>query len=251
MDSPVISPATEDARRPAWRIRLSLLACALIGSLFGTSSYESVNDQFEPVVRYPANYESLDGREKSMVRTRAKFEARVANEQIRAVVGFALLSLWIVPIFGLAGRIGRIYRPVTSALLAAPIAASLASAGLSYVLVPKFFDVSDAQTGLPLLLLMHWAIFGAIGVCCGLAYAAVHGERSLVFRCVVGGILGALFGALIAEIVNFVAFPNLRMFEPVPVNTLGRYLLNSIAALGIALGVGLIGVRRKRVRKAT
>ena len=117
----------------------------------------------------------------------------------------------------------------------------IAGAGLSLALVPRFLEVADAQTGLLLLFVTHGAIFGGIAVAARSGLAVGARERRFIVRCVIGGVVGALIGTFVFEVINFVAFPLLRMYEPVPFKALPRFDPCGDREWPVLIALGLAG----------
>ena len=128
------------------------------------------------------------------------------------------------------------------------VSGALVGAELSVLLVPVFFDVSNSQTGLPLLFLTHLTILAGVGAAGGLALGWSLGDRKVIVRCMIGGIVGALVGTLAFEVINFVAFPNMRTFEPVPVKTIPRIIMHLLVAAGIGIFAGRSAGKARLVR---
>ena len=170
----------------------------------------------------------MTGSERSIARAQVRFKTKVVVETQSGDGG-----VWNAR-SGIGGRpgthrcSGRRFRTRQSRgrSLIGGVSGCLVGAGLSMALVPVFYDASNSQTGLPLLFLTHLAIFAGIGAAGGLALGWSLGDRRVIVRCMIGGIVGALVGTLVFEVTNFVAFPNLRTFEPVPVKTIPRLIMH-------------------------
>jgi hypothetical protein len=67
----------------------------------------------------------------------------------------------------------------------------------------------------------------------------------------IGGILGSFVGNFVSEVINFAAFPLLRMYEPVPLKSLPRLFLCLWVAVGTAVGAGVAARKRRRETKTT
>ena len=78
-------------------------------------------------------------------------------------------------------------------------------------IVPLFFELSDATTALPLLLLTHAAIFAGVGAAGGAGLAWEWGDRKAIVKCVLGGVVGALVATLAVEVINVAAFGIVRL----------------------------------------
>jgi hypothetical protein len=248
-EPPTGAPVTPNRVGP---IRKVSLAAGLIAGFLATAAGEPAYQAFHPDLQYPANFSALSTVEKTAVRSRVRFEARVADETNKAMAVFGLLGLATGVILGLAGGLaGGSGRSSLFGTVVGSVLGGLAGAGNSLALIPRFFESSNAQTGLPLLLLTHGAIFAGIGAAGGLALALSLGQPRLLIRSMIGGIIGALIGTFLSEVINFLAFPFLRMYEPVPLQTIPRLVLNLLVATGIALGAGLAAAKRRRAVATT
>jgi hypothetical protein len=101
--------------------------------------------------------------------------------------------------------------------------------------------MAEAITALPLLFLTHAAIFAGVGAAGGAALGWETGDRRVILRCAVGGVLGALIATLAIEVINVAAFGVTRIFEPVPAKSMARILVHLCVALGAAVGAFLAG----------
>ncbi len=234
-------------------VPVSLVVLAgLIAGLLAAAGGELTYGAFRAQPQYPANLSEMNGAEKTAARSRARFQARLVEETNKAASAFGLLGVMVGVVLGLAAGLARESRPSKRAgAVVGGIAGGLAGAGLSLAVVPRFLETADAQTGLPLLFVTHGAIFGAIAVAGGLALAWGLGERRFIIRCVIGAVLGAIIGTFVFEVINFVAFPLLRMYEPVPLKALPRFILLIGVAGAIAFGAGLGAGKHRRAPLAS
>jgi predicted lysophospholipase L1 biosynthesis ABC-type transport system permease subunit len=65
-------------------------------------------------------------------------------------------------------------------------------------------------------------------------------------RAIVGGMFGALVGTMALEVVDSLAFPLMRTFEPIASEQTPRVLMYVCVAVGAALLSGLAARRRLR-----
>ena len=114
----------------------------------------------------------------------------------------------------------------------------MAGAGLSMALVPLFFQLANSDiTALPLLFLTHALIFAGVGAAAGAALGWEWGDRKVIVRCMLGGVVGAVVATLVGEVVNVAAFGIMRIFEPVPATSMARILVHLWVALGATMGL--------------
>jgi hypothetical protein len=229
---------------PSW---LLLLGSGLVAGLLATAGGEFTLAAIHPDFQYPAHYETLSAAQKTVVRGQVRFQARSAAETKRSAASFGLLGGALGALLGIAGGLaaGSTGSSVRGAVVGG-VWGGAAGVGLSRLLVPAFFEGSDLQTGVVLLLLTHMAIFALIGAAAGMALATGLADGARNRRSMIGGLVGALVGTVLADVTNFIAFPLFRMYEPVPVKLLPRLILNLGIALAVALGAGLAARKRRR-----
>ena len=237
------APASPAGRVPS---RLALIALGLVAGLLATAGGEATYPAFHTDLIYPANFSTLTGAEKTAVRGQVRLRARMTDETRKAMAAFGLLGAMIGAVLGLGGGLaGGSTRSGVEAAVVGAIWGVAAGAGLSRILVPVFFEISDSQTGVPLLLVIHWAIFASLAIVGGWALAWGTGSRDRIVRSIIGAFLAVLFGTLVIDVINFVAFPLYRTHEPVPVKSLARLLLNTGVAIAVAAGAAL-ALRKRR-----
>jgi hypothetical protein len=232
---------------------VSLVALAgLIAGLLAAAGGELTYGLFHAQPNYPANLSEMDGAEKTAVRSRVRFETRLLDETNKAAAAFGLLGVAVGVVLGLAaGLAGGSRPPNRTGAVVGGIVGGLAGAGLSLALVPRFLEAADAQTGLPLLFVTHVAIFGAIAAVGGFALGWGLGERRLIVRCMIGAVVGALVGTFVCDVINFVGFPLLRMYEPVSLKIVPRFILMIGVAGAIAFGAALAAGKRPQSQPAS
>ena len=228
-------------------VPVSLVALAgVIAGLLAAAGGELTYGLFHTQPNFPANFGEMSGAEKTAVRSRVRFETRLADETSKAAAAFGLLGVAVGVVLGLAAGLADGSRPSNrTGAGVCGIVGGLAGAGLSLALVPRFLEAADAQTGLPLLFVTHAAIFGAIAAAGGFALGWGLGERRFIVRCIIGAIVGAVVGTFVCEVINFIGFPLLRMYEPVPLKIVPRFILMIGVAWAIASGAALAAGRRR------
>ena len=233
---------------PFWLITVgSALIAGALAALGGELTYPA----FHKEPQYPASFSSLSSSERAVARAVVRFNTRVAVETTKATAAYGLLGVALGVALGLAGGLaGRSRHVSLRGAVIGGVLGGIAGAGLSMVFVPLFFHLmAEAITALPLLFLTHAAIFAGVGAVGGAALGWESGDRRIILRCAVGGVVGALVATLAVEVINVAAFGVERIFEPVPAKSMARILVNLCVALGTAVGALLAG-RRLRARQS-
>src|SRR5262249_60673803 len=89
-------------------------------------------------------------------------------------------------------------------------------------------------------LLVHglpWAAVGAVG---GLAFGVGLGGRTQAGRGLVGGLLGAVAGAFLYEMIGALALPRSKVLEPVAATWDIRLPAQVLAVIPLAVGVAAL-----------
>jgi hypothetical protein len=166
--------------------------------------------------------------------------AEVKNVALSSGLFGALLGTFL----GACGGLGR--RSPAAARRAALIglgAGAVAGTGMALVIVPRYFRwyLRLRPEGLVPPLLMHGGIWGAIGAAGGLAFGLGLGGRGHAAKALLGGLLGALMGTALYEILGALAFPMSRTDHPVAAawapRLLARLLVATLAATATAMAV--------------
>jgi hypothetical protein len=232
---------------PLWLITLgSGLIAGLVASFGGELTYQALHK--EP--QYPASIDSLGSSERAIARAVVRYQTKSVVETNKATAAYGLLGVTLGLVLGVAGGLaGRARRPRLAGAAVGGVLGGVVGAGLSMLLVPRFFQLSDAQTALPLIFLTHAAIFAGIGAALGAAFGWEWGDRKIIVRSALGAIAGAVIATLVIEVINVAAFGISRIFEPVPSISLARFVVNLGVALGVTLGAVLAG-RKLRARQS-
>jgi len=166
--------------------------------------------------------------------------AEVKNVALSSGLFGALLGTAL----GACGGLGR--RSRAAARRAALIglgAGAVAGMGMALAIVPRYFRwyLRLRPEGLVPPLLMHGGIWGAIGAAGGLAFGLGLGGRGHAARALLGGLLGALMGTALYEILGALAFPMSRTDHPVAADwaprLLARLLVATLAAVATTMAV--------------
>jgi hypothetical protein len=246
VEPPTIVYKAPIGRSPLWLLCLgSGLLAGLLAACVGELIYAHIH--FDP--EYPATLESMSGSERAIARAQVRFKTRVAVEKNQAIAAYGMLGLALGVALGITGALIAGSKPISLAgAVIGGVSGGVVGAGFSMALIPVFFEVSNSQTGLPLLFLTHLAIFAGVGAAAGLALGWSLGDRKVIVRCMIGGIVGALIGTFVFEVANFVAFPNMRTFEPVPLKTIPRFIMHLLVATGTSFFAGRSAGKALRLR---
>ena len=252
-DSPagVVIAAGSTTARPYPRVRIwvSVLIAGLIAGFTSWLIGEAIHGRFGPpeVIRISkSSGGTLSNPEiqKLSVAQRAAqtFEATLTFGSLGAVLGLAL---------GLAGAFAR--GSARSALKAAVVGSLLGGAAgyaLTKVMLPIYFRVLDPDTNdLIVGIMIQVVISGAIGAAGGVAFGIGLGDRSRFVRAVIGGLLGAVAGALFYEMIGAIAFPSDKISDPISLTwatrLFARFAVMTFASAGVAF-VALDQVKEKK-----
>jgi hypothetical protein len=170
-------------------------------------------------------------------------QERATAETWNAVLAMGLMGAAVGLALGLAGGLARqSARASAVAGLLGLVLGAAAGAGAARAAVPLASRVHDRDPGsmsveMASSLLVHglpWAAVGAVG---GLAFGVVLGDRARAARGLLGGLLGAIAGAFLYEIIGALALPGARMAEPIAATWGIRLLGQVLAVIPIAAGV--------------
>jgi hypothetical protein len=163
----------------------------------------------------------------------ATLEATIAFGALGAVLGLTL---------GLAGGFARGSAPAAwRAAMVGSILGGAAGAGMSWALLPIYFRILDPDHGdLILAIGIQGGIWPVIGAAGGTAFGIGLGDRSRAVRALLGGLLGALAGVLVYEMVGAVMFPLDKTSNPLSATwgtrLFARLALTTLASAGAARG---------------
>jgi hypothetical protein len=199
---------------------------------------EATHDSFKPqgaATRFMGSTFLIAGaQERATAGTR---NAALALGLMGGTVGLAL---------GLAGGLAR--RSARAAAAAACLGLVLgmaAGTGLALAALPVASRLHERDPGnmsveMASSLLAHSSTWGAIGAVGGLAFGLGLGGRGRAVRCLLGGLLGAVAGAFLYEIIGALALPGTKTIEPVAATWGIRLLAQVLAVIPTAAGVAAL-----------
>jgi hypothetical protein len=236
-DEPDAAPRGESTAVCRSSPRLLIWALALTAGLAAGSVAwlvgEAVHDRFQPRLLATGGIPSIE-------EARAGEHAMRSALTLQAAVAFGLLGSALGASLGLAG--GGVRRSARSSLIGGAFGAILggvAGAVASFALLPVYFQFYDPdRDDLPLALLIQGGIAAAVGAVGGAAFGM--GDRGRVSRALLGGLVGAVAGVLIYEVVGALAFPLDQTTKPISATPasrlLGRIIVATLASAGTAMG---------------
>jgi hypothetical protein len=233
--APPISDAPPPGRGRSRAVSLWALGAGAGAALVSWLLIEATRDSFKPTgttTRFGSFTFLIPGwQERSTAVTR---NAALALGLTGAIVGLAM---------GLAGGLARrsARAGVVAALLGLVLGAA-AGAGTALAAVPLATHVHERDPGnmsveMASSLLVHglpWAAVGAVG---GLAFGIGLGGRAQVGRGLLGGLLGAVAGALLYEVIGALAWPDTKIIDPIAASLGIRLLAQVLAVILAAAGV--------------
>lgn len=230
---------TVNQRLPLWR---AILAAALVAGCLAAIGGEFAYPALHKEPEYPASITELKSSQRAVARAVIRFKTKMAVETNQAMAAYGLLGVALGVAVGLAGGLtGGSRRAGREGAIIGGVLGGLAGEGLSILVVPLYFQWSNAMTTAPLLLLTHALIFTGVGAAAGAALGHAWGDRKVIVRCVIGGIIGALAATVVVDVINIAGFGVMRIFEPVPAQTAPRTVVHLGIALGAALGAARAG----------
>jgi hypothetical protein len=229
-------------RVPLWIVTLG--AGIIAGILSGLGG-EATSQAIPLSIQYPADFARLGGYQRDAVVAMLTGDAQRAAERKKAAAAYGLLGMLLGVGLGLAGGLasGSLRSGLWGAVVGG-MAGAVVGAALSAELVPVFFRFQNPETdatmqGGLLMFFTRAGIFSAIGAAGGLALGWGLSDRRLIGRAAIGGLLGAVLGALAFEVINALAFPMVRTYEPIPAERLPRMLVQLCVATGAAIVAAL------------
>jgi hypothetical protein len=228
---PPIPPGPPPSRPRLW---LRVLPAALVAGLASWLVGET------PLVRVPPREDTMAVMGRSFSSSTPR--SRQAADDASAARFYGLLGAAL----GLAlGLTGGLYRRSPRAASAAALLGVVAGASCGMVAargaVPLYHRLHySVPNDLIASRAMHAAVFAAAGAAGGLALGAGLGGRSRLVRSTLGGVLGALVGAVAFEFLGALLFPFSDTGHPLsataPARLLAPLILSAFASMGASGG---------------
>lgn len=147
---------------------------------------------------------------------------------------------------GLVG--GKSSRHPRQALIAAGVgllAGGIAGAAAPWIAIPPYMRAEELTSGeLGRSLLMHWALWTALGAAAGLALGI--GNRTGLLAAIFGGVIGVVVGTLAYELLGGLLFPMAETGKPFPETSATRLMAMLFVAVPSALGAVLFSTLPRR-----
>ncbi len=156
---------------------------------------------------------------------------------------FGVLGVCLGIGMGTAGGLAR--RSATGTFAGATLGAVLGlalGAGVSWASLSWFITTRLDNTDYDIIisLCMHGLIWGLLGASAGLAFAVGLGEPRLLGKELMAGLVGAVLGTVVFEVIGAVAFPMAETDEPISETWTTRLMARLLVTLGTALVVVLL-----------
>jgi hypothetical protein len=154
---------------------------------------------------------------------------------------------------GLVGGYSSRNRRLT--LIAAGIgfaAGAIAGAAAVWIAIPPYNRAEELTVGdLGRSLLLHCALWTALGAAAALAFGIALGERAKLPRAILGGVIGTIVGTLLYEVLGGLFFPLAETGKPFAETALTRLMALAVVALSSALGAVLLATTTPRTFQKT
>jgi len=163
-----------------------------------------------------------------------------------AALAFGLMGATVGLALGLAGGLARrSARAASTAAVLGLVLSAAAGAGASLAALPVASRVHDRDPGnmsaeMTSSLIIHGGTWGAVGAIGGLAFGIGLGGRSRAVRALLGGLLGAIAGAVLYELIGALALPGTKIMEPIAETWGTRLLAQVLAVIPASVGVAAL-----------
>jgi hypothetical protein len=219
------------ARSASWRSWAFVLCLASIAGAAAWLGGERAHQLFKP----------------SEESSSQRFDFRALNRELslsgtrNAAVAFGLLGACLGLALSLTPGSSRrsTVRRLGSSLLGL-LAGGTAGVAGSYLVIPFHYEYKDPSgTEIGQSVLTHGMIWGLVGLGAGVAYGISRSRptRLTVFRSAQGGLIGALIGTVLYELIGGLAFPLARTTDAISASAWTRLLACMAIALGTAVGI--------------
>jgi uncharacterized membrane protein len=196
---------------------------------------EAAYGLFEPDIVLPPNFQEMSTYEKSNYLAQEDTRKIPPAEAKNTALAYGLLGACLGAALGLAGGLSRgSLRTGLYIAVLGLVGGGIAGAGVSAGATTLFFRYLDPEAGLKLPLLTHGAIFAVVGAAGGAALGLGLGDRRAVLLGLIGGLIGGILGTLLYELLVAIAYPTMRVEQPVPAEGIPRLLAHLFVAISVA-----------------
>jgi hypothetical protein len=174
------------------------------------------------------------------------WEERATAGTRNAVLALGLMGASVGLALGLAGGLARkSARASVVAAFVGMVLGAAAGAGAAQAAVPLASRIHDRDPGsmsaeMASSLLVHGLPWAAVCAAGGLAFGIGLGGRARAVRGLVVGLLGALAGAFLYEIIGALALPYSKLSEPIAATWGVRLLAQCVAIIPPAAGIAAL-----------
>lgn len=196
------APAVVGQALPPARVWTLVLIAGLIAGLASWLVGEAFHGQFDPALPQSNGLPTPND-------ARRDAQARRTGEILTATITYGSLGAILGLALGLAGGLARRSpRSTLTAALSGTILGAIAGAAMTQLLMPIYFRNFDPEgNDMVLAIMIQGGIFSAIGAVGGAALGIGLGGWGLALRTLLGGLLGAIAGVLLFQVVGALAFP--------------------------------------------
>ncbi|WP_435006632.1 hypothetical protein P12x_004144 [Tundrisphaera lichenicola] len=204
------------------------LIASLIAGILAWGAGEATYDLYKPSAKAAA--EPYAFKQLNLEKDRA--------DGLNAAIAFGSLGAFTGLGLGLVGGLAR--RSIRGAVFGGVVGLVLGGsvgAAISPFVVPlhrKFYEPQAPDLKLPIVI--HGAIWCAIGAAVGLAFGIGLGDRRRIVPAAVGGLIGAALATILFDAVGAIFLPFSEADLPIAPMMLPRFLARVFVAIGIALG---------------
>ena len=164
---------------------------------------------------------------------------RVTLTRLQAIFG-GLLGMAL----GAAGAAGRSVKAALVAGLVGGVLGAALGAGSPAVVLPVYERYRQAHdSDLTASMVMHASLWGGIGAAAGLGLGIGLGGRWRPWRGALGGLVGALAGAVLFDLVGALAFPLDETGLPDPTSARARLMGRLVVAAAVAALATLVAAQ--------
>jgi hypothetical protein len=229
----MVDPLNEPISRPLRHPHLTIGAAGLLAGLLSYGLGEMTHEFFAPKeVAQP-----LGGGEVM----RPTLETIAVADSRNSALTFGTMGGVLGLVLGVAGGLRR--RSIGSAASAGGaglVVGAMLGVVLPLALIVPFHRMQVDRNSDDLLVPigLHAALWGPLGAVGGLAYGLGRGRPGLILRCMLGGLVGAIAGTIVYDVIGAAVSPLAGTSEAIsttwPTRLLARLLVSVGAAVGIA-----------------